>query len=106
MATLQEIRDAMGDGDMINLVEGAIAVKAASILGEVTPGAERLAFAEQALATPSRYSSQLWIFMLGNNSSSNLDAILRSSGDPATPTDVTIQGEVNTAVDALYPQGA
>lgn len=103
MATLLELHQLFGDGDMIHLVEAAIVKKAAAILEEATPSAARLDFARSACSNPKDYGDVLWRFLVGTYSDQTQDAISRSIGSAATPSDATIETAVNTAIDKLWP---
>lgn len=103
MATLAELRTVFGDGEMIGLVESAMIVKAADILGEVDPTQVRLDFALGVTVEPGKYSQALWRFLLGGNESAPIGSLVRSVGSASDPDDNTIKTAVNSAIDALWP---
>lgn len=100
---LNELATAYDDTEMQNLVSYAIAKKAAAIVDEATPSNARLSWAQQSLQNPATYAQAIWRYLVGTNHAANLDAVLRSNGDPATPTDATIESNVNAAVDKFWP---
>lgn len=103
MATLSDLEQALGDGEMINLVAVASQIKAAAIVQEATPSAERLAFAQESLKNPHAYSGVLWRYVVGANSSANIGEILRSVSPTSNPTDSTLQTNVDAAIDKFWP---
>lgn len=100
--TLAEITQAVADEQMIGLTAAAIYKKAAAIVGEQGLSANRRNFAEIALRNPDEFSDLIWRYVVGANAAATLDAVLRSDGNAATPTDQTIETAVNTAIDALW----
>ncbi len=100
---LDELQAVYEDGEMQDLTKVAVRKKAASILDEATPSAERIDFAKNALDTPELFATPIWAYMVGVNTDANLDAILRSVGSPSTPTDSTIETNVASAIDVLWP---
>ncbi len=101
--SLTDMATAFADGQMLNLVTTAIRYKAALVVGESAPSASRLAWAQKALADPTPESGAIWAYMIGANAAADMDAVLRSVGNAATPSDTTISNNVAIAVDKLYP---
>lgn len=99
MATYAELVGLRSDSNLGNKVAVAIAVKAHSILQEATPGSNRKAFAEGALASPSSKLSQLFNYVLAENKDATVANIQLA-------TDAAIQANVNDAIDAIVPSGA
>jgi hypothetical protein len=101
MATYAELHSLRSDSDLGNKIKVAIAIKAHAILGENSPdaGPNRKAWAEVALANPESVLDQLFNYVLAENSAAAVGAISGAS-------DVSIQSNVDDAVDSIVPGGA
>ena len=97
MATYSELAALVADNQALRAkVLVAVIIKAEDILGEVTPTADRLAWASSALASPSAVTDELYHYVLAANSGATVTNILGA-------TDAAIQANVDTAVNALHP---
>lgn len=96
MATYNELRGLFATGDLKNRVEVAVIVKAHAIIAEATPSADRLAWAEAALASSTNEAAKFLKYVLAANKGSTVENI-------QTANDTAIQTAVDAAVDKLHP---
>lgn len=96
MATYVEVKSLQGQGPLSTLVEVAIWVKAVAILAESSPSADRLAWAENALASSATESCKLVPYLLAKNKDLTKAQIL---GAP----DELVQAAVDAAINKLHP---
>jgi hypothetical protein len=94
MATYEELFDLRSNSVMRNKVAVAVVIKAETLLTDVTPSANQVAWAVTALASPISVANDLWGFVLAANSTATVAAITNA-------TDTTIQTNVDTAADAI-----
>jgi len=104
MATLLELNSLFNDGDLLNKVEGALAICASEIATggdtvapyDQTSGADdkRDNWFEKAISNPSRESKLVLILILGKDQSDSVATIQAA-------TDSHILNNVREAIDAL-----
>ncbi|MGI9297823.1 MAG: hypothetical protein ACR2QC_07985 [Gammaproteobacteria bacterium] len=100
MATLTELYDlANNNQGLLPKVVSAGVIKSESILGEVTPGANRLQWAIDTLDKPGSRGNCLLNYILAANSSATVQQIVDA-------LDPSIQANVDAAIDAIVPSGA
>jgi hypothetical protein len=96
MATYIELFDLRSNDSLRNKVAVAVAVKADGIIGEASPTAARLQWAQDALASPGGQVSMAYNAVLAANKGATVAAITGSS-------DSAIQTNVDAAIDKFYP---
>ena len=96
MATYAELKSLQGTGPLSDLVEVAVWVKATGIIGEASPSAGRLAWAESALVSSAVEASKLVPYLLAANKALTAGQILSAA-------DATVQAAVDAAVNKLHP---
>lgn len=96
MATYAELKSLQGTGPLSDLVEVAVWVKAAAIIEEASPSAERLAWAESVLASSAAESAKLVPYLLAAKRDLTSGQILAAS-------DAAVQAAVDAAVNKLHP---
>lgn len=84
------------DGGLRGKVLVASLVKAEGILAEVSPTADRLAFASDVLDKPEAALDGLFNYVLAANDTASVATITGA-------TDAAIQTNVDAAIDALHP---
>lgn len=102
MATYAELHTLRSDSALGNKIKVAIAIKAHSILGEATPGANRKAWAEAAIQNPGSVLDTLFNYVLAENKSNTVAQITGASDDGIN----SIQENVDAAVNQIVPSGA
>ena len=105
---LEDLDGLFDDPLMINLCEVTIVTIATDIIdiNPTTPqGADRMAWAQNALNNPANAALPVWKFMVSNNMSAEPADITRTIPPASTPTDATITNECRKAIDSLYPVG-
>ena len=98
MATYEELASVYRDPEWTQLIEKirvACAIKASAIIDSPAPAASLLAWAETAIKNPNKAGDDIAFYVVSANSSATLAQIWAA-------TDVAVQDNVNTAIDALY----
>ena len=96
MATLQELQDLAHNNDLRGKIERTITIKGLAITKEASPSADRLQWGEDALAMPGLQVKLMLNYVLAENASASVAAIVAGS-------DASFQTNVDDAVDALHP---
>ena len=97
MATLLEVHDLFGHGQLLQKVSSAVAIVAFNIMQETTgPNlTARQAWAVSALASPGEEGRRTWIYVLAANSGLTVAQIIAA-------TDAEIQTKVEESVDKRF----
>ena len=98
MATYLElatIKEQVGWNEFLSKVRVAAVQKATLIIGSGTPGALALEWAKSTVANPATAGNAIVNYIIMVNDSATTAQILAAS-------DAAIQGNVNTAIDAIY----
>jgi hypothetical protein len=98
MATYLELHALFADSDLMTRTEAAVVVKAHEYVASVTPTADQLTWAKSALSSPKGEAKPLLAYVLAENKSATVAQIKAAS-------DATLQGFIDTAVDALVGGG-
>lgn len=98
MATYQELRNLFVDSPLKNRTEVAVCVKAQSILDDGAATAGEVAWASEAIQAPQSKADSLLKYVLAKNKSATPAQIQAAD-------DSTLQGHIDSAVDALIAGG-
>ena len=97
--TYQDIFD-LRDNETVKIkTQVAIVEKAMAILDETTPGANRFAWAVEAVADPSTAAGIVHYVLVANKTVANQQAVIDAP-------DSSFLTEVGNAIDKMYPTGA
>lgn len=99
MAAYLELHDLISDSDLQEKIAIAASKKAQGLLDGGTPTTDEVAWALAALQSPTGKAKELINYVLAANSGSTVSQIQGA-------TDVSIQSNVDSAVDALIAGGA
>ena len=98
MATYTELFDLRSSSPLRNKIAVAAAVKAQALIAAANPTAAQIAWANAAIESPLGKADALMNYVLAANAALTTAQILGAS-------DAAIQGQVNTAADALIAGG-
>ena len=98
MSTYAELYDLRSNSALRNKIAVAVVKKAQSLLDGGTPTSTEVAWASNAISNPNQQAEKIVNYVLAANSAASTATILSAS-------DVAIQANVDSAVDALIAGG-
>lgn len=99
MATYTELFGLKSDSAFRNKIAVAVVVKAQALIDGATPTTDEITWANNAISAPNQQADKIVNYVLAANKSATTVQITGA-------TDVAIQTNVDTAVDALIAGGA
>ena len=99
MATYSDLYNLYVDSPLLNRTSVAVCVKAQAFLDDNAATAAQIAWAVEALKSPRAKAEELLKYVLAKNQAASVAQIQAAS-------DSTLQGQVDTAIDAIIAGGA
>jgi len=99
MATLAELSQLYGEGDLINKVSAALVIEAKAIFDKATPAAAEKQYAAKVFSAPKAEAQRVLKYVLAANAEATVSQIQGAS-------DTAIQSQVSAAVPVLVDADA
>lgn len=98
MATYTELFDLKSESELRNKIAVAVMIKAQAYINGATPTTDELSWSSRVLVETISEADKLLLYLLGVNNAQDTSTITGAS-------DLVIQNQVDTAVDALVAGG-